>query len=332
MVKAEPLSARKARLRGMERWILGHKDEIRRALYADMGKSAPEADRSEIFPVLAEVRKASRNLKRWARPRRVRTSFTFLGTRAFVHYEPKGVCLIISPWNYPLLLSLGPVVSAIAAGNTFLLKPSEFTPHVSGLLKQMVRELFPENIGWVAEGDATVSQALLQLPFDHIFFTGSPAVGRIVMKAAAEHLSSVTLELGGKSPTIVDETASLEDAAKKIAWGKWLNAGQTCLAPDYLLVHKNVMNSFLGKLKDQAEKRFKDSEYTSIINRTHFNRLRAYIADAEKKGATEVVEGRLDEANCRMHPFIFTEVNDQMLLMQEEIFGPVLPVDRKSVV
>ncbi|RMI06670.1 MAG: aldehyde dehydrogenase family protein, partial [Calditrichaeota bacterium] len=238
-----------ARLKRILQWMMAHRQEIHRALYEDFRKPAPEVDLSEILFVKSEIKHAVRHLKKWMKPRRVRPTLTLATTRAWVRYEPRGVVLIISPWNYPFNLTVGPLVSALAAGNCVILKPSEHTPHTSALLRRMVTELFPENEVALFEGDAQVAQMLLQKPFDHIFFTGSPRVGKIVMKAAAEHLSTVTLELGGKSPVIIDETANIKDAAEKVAWGKFVNDGQTCIAPDYLLVHRSRYQPFLEALR-----------------------------------------------------------------------------------
>ncbi len=237
------------KLRKIERAMLAHRDEIRAAMWADYQKPVPEVDLSEIFAVVGEARHARRHLRRWMKPRRVSTPLSLLGSRSKILYEPKGMVLILAPWNFPFNLTLGPLVSAVAAGNCAILKPSEMTPHSSACMKKILAEIFDESEVAVIEGDAEVAAALLKKRFDHIFFTGSPRVGRIVMKAAAEYLTSVTLELGGKSPAIIDGTANLDEAAKKIAWGKCFNSGQVCIAPDYLLVDEKVREPFLEKLR-----------------------------------------------------------------------------------
>lgn len=322
-----PLQSRKQKLKALRHWIYTQRDDIQAAVYQDMAKPASEVDVTEIYPVLAEAWSAIRHLKSWAAPEPVNGSLTFLGTSAYVHYEPKGTSLVISPWNYPLLLAIGPIISSIAAGNTIILKPSEFTPAVNGVIRTMIGELFAEEEVAMLEGDAAVATDLLKLPFDHIFFTGSPAVGKIVMEAAAKNLTSVTLELGGKSPTIVDETADELDAARKIAWGKWTNAGQTCVAPDYVFVHRSKMTSLLRALELHAEKGYSNkASYTSIINERHFDRLSSCLSDAVDKGAKVEFGGEMHRASCTISPTVLTETTDEMLLMKEEIFGPLLPI------
>lgn len=322
-----PVGIRKTILRQMEQWVLGHREEIQQALMKDLKKPASEADISEIYPVLSEIRHTQRNLLKWASPARLSGSLPFLGTRASIHYEPKGACLLISPWNYPFLLAVGPIVSAIAAGNTFVLKPSEYTPSTNAVIRELISALFSPETGILVEGEADVAKELLRFPFDHIFFTGSPAVGRIIMEAAARHLTSVTLELGGKSPTIVDETADLEDAAQKVAWGKWLNAGQTCVAPDYLFIHESRKEPFLRLLKEQTERLYgSEDRYTGIINKRHFDRLNTAIQNALSANATIEFGGEADQEACRIGPLVLSGISDDMDLMEQEIFGPVLPV------
>ena len=295
-------------------------------MYNDFQKSAGEVDLSEIFPVLSEIRKIRRELKYWVRPKHVGSPLTFLGSSSEVFFEPKGVSLIISPWNYPFQLAVGPILSSIAAGNTAILKPSELTPHTSALLAKMATDLFSPDYLYVAEGDAAVSTELLELPFDHIFFTGSPAVGKIVMAAAAKHLTSVTLELGGKSPAIIDETADLKDTAEKIAWGKWLNAGQTCVAPDYLLLHENHKDKFIDLLEKQINLQYGNgSQLTAIVNERHLNRLKSALEEALKGGA-RIVIGQSTKHDIKMQPLVLMDVPEHATLFEEEIFGPILPI------
>src|SRR5436190_6901235 len=244
-VAAASAAKRLSKIRRLHDALLKRRSEVHRALWDDYRKPAAEVDLSEIYPVLGEARHAMRHLATWMRPRRVATPLALFGSRSRIVYEPKGVVLVISPWNFPVNLTLGPLVSAVAAGNCVMIKPSEMTPHTSACMKRIVSELFDESEVAVVEGDADVSEALLRKKWDHIFFTGSPAVGRVVMKAAAEHLTPVTLELGGKSPVIVDRTANLDEAAKKIAWGKFFNSGQICIAPDYLLVDEAIREPFI---------------------------------------------------------------------------------------
>ncbi|MEP4532424.1 MAG: aldehyde dehydrogenase family protein [Cyclobacteriaceae bacterium] len=324
-LRSEKISLRKKRLEVLEKWMLQNREAIKAALASDLGKSAHEADISEVFPALSEVRKARRNLNLWSRAKQVKSSMTFIGTRAKIAYEPKGVCLIISPWNYPFMLAAGPLISALSAGNTVFLKPSEFTPATSALLKTMVEALFDEEVAVVYEGDANVAQQLLQLPFNHIFFTGSPAVGKIIMKHAAAHLSSVTLELGGKSPTIVDETASIKDAAHKIAWGKWINAGQTCVAPDHLYIHRSISDEFITQLKNEVSKLYgKPEDYTGIVNEKHFDRLSELLKETSESSI--LLSGKVDKSELIIDPVICKDISAESGLMREEIFGPILPI------
>jgi aldehyde dehydrogenase (NAD+) len=315
-LRSEPVAKRIERLRKLEAWVRKNEPALAEAVYKDMGKPPMEVATSEIFPALSEISHAIDNLARWTKPTKIDAPITFLGTRSEVIYEPKGVCLIIAPWNYPFNLCIGPLASCLAAGNAALLKPSELTPNTSAFIAKLVAEVFDNDVVAVVEGDADVATTLLQLPFDHIFFTGSPAVGKIIMKAAAERLASVTLELGGKSPAVIDTTANLKDAAKRIAFGKFVNAGQTCIAPDYVLVDKTVEEKFISLLKENIAHQFHN--YSGrVINERHSGRLKILLDDAIKKGAVEVLSGERT---------VLTNVTNEMLVMQEEIFGPILPV------
>jgi aldehyde dehydrogenase (NAD+) len=332
-LRAEPLSARKERLNALRTWIRKNRPSIHEATFKDFRKNPVEVDAIEVFHVLNEIQVALTNLDQWAAPRKIDAPMTMFGTRSFIQYEPRGVCLIISPWNYPFSLAIGPLVAALSAGNTAILKPSELTPNVSALIKKMTSEIFGPDIVSVFEGDATMSAALLKLPFDHIFFTGSPAVGKIVMKAAAENLTSVTLELGGKSPTIVTSSANLNDAAERIAVAKFVNNGQTCIAPDYLLVDEKVADKFVQLLCSQVRKRFAEKEnfetsssYCRIVNERHFVRLNELLQDSLNKGAKLELGGNVDQASRFFHPMILTQVPMDSKLMDQEIFGPILPV------
>ncbi|MEM1407414.1 MAG: aldehyde dehydrogenase family protein [Bacteroidota bacterium] len=334
ILRGESLSNRIKRLKSLKRWIDSNDKMIQKAIFDDFKKPAGAVDISEIYPVLTELKDAIANLKRWAKATKVDTSVAYLSTTASVKYEPKGVCLIISPWNFPFLLTLGPLISALAAGNTVIIKPSEMTPHTSDIMDKMIGDLYREDYVAVFKGDAAMSQMLLKLPFDHIFFTGSPHVGKVVMRAAAEHLTSITLELGGKSPTVVDETANIRDAAQKIAWGKFMNNGQTCVAPDYILVHESVQDQFLSELKkyvsklfDTGNQGFKQSEdYARVVNQRHLTRLLELVDDAVSSGARLAIPKEVDEEDCFLSPVILTRVSFNTRVMQEEVFGPVLPV------
>jgi len=322
------------KLRRLRTVLHDHRQGFHEAMYADFHKSAEEVDLTEIATVSIEIRHAMKHLKQWMKPKKVRTPLVLLGTSSEIRYEPKGVALIISPWNYPIDLTLGPLVGAIAAGCPAMLKPSEYTPHTTRLLKNMLASLFDENEVALFEGDAAVSQALLQHPFDHIFFTGSPAVGKIVMRAAAEHLSSITLELGGKSPTIVDETADVDEAAAKIAYGKLANAGQTCIAPDYVYVHERLHDDFVVALGrevkalygNQPDARATNDDLAHIVNDKHFERLQNLRADALAAGATAPLGGIGTPAARFLDPTFLTNVPLDTEIMREEIFGPLLPI------
>ena len=322
---------RKAKLQKILAWTLSHEVEIGQALYADFKKNPAETNLGEIFGVVGEIKHLIKHLNSWMKPQYVPTPLTMIGTSAHVRFEPKGVCLVISPWNYPFNLSIKPLVQAIAAGNTVILKPSEMTPHTSALLKKMLSELFEANEVAVFEGDATVSQILLNQPFNHIFFTGSPNVGKIVMSAASKNLTSVTLELGGKSPCIIDETANIKKSAQKIAWGKFINNGQTCIAPDYALVHKSIENEFIIEMNKAIKVMYSDNpkasnDYCRIVNNRHFNRLNGLLQEAVEKGANISGGGQTDGSENYFAPTLLTDVNDSMKIMNEEIFGPILPI------
>lgn len=340
-MKARSLSLRKenyreriSRLTALRTWILNNRKRVQEAVYNDFRKPPMEVETAEVFTVLADINHTISNLADWVKPRKVDAPLTFFGTRASVNIEPRGLCLIISPWNYPFNLAVGPLISCIAAGNNAILKPSELTPNTSALISEMAKEVFEKDIVSVVLGDASASEELLQLPFDHIFFTGSPAVGKIVMKAAAEHLSSVTLELGGKSPAIVDATANIDDAARRIAFGKFFNNGQTCIAPDYVLIEKSVKDEFIKKLGENVNKMFGQGrtvdeaadDYARIVNARHFARLSGLLSDAIEKGARPVFGGTVNEKTLFFQPTILTDVPAGARVMQEEIFGPLLPV------
>ncbi|GAB3700687.1 aldehyde dehydrogenase family protein [Spirosoma flavus] len=322
------------RIRRIQQWLTGNETAIQQAMYDDFRRPPVEVMVGDLIPIYSEIKHTIRHLNQWMKPQRVPTSLALVGTRSYIHYESKGNVLIISPWNYPLALMIRPLVMAIAAGNVSILKPSELTPHTSGLMKRMISELFPPNEVTVFEGDATVSEALLELPFNHIYFTGSPSVGRLVMTAAAKHLASVTLELGGKSPAFVDESANVKQAAEQIAWGKYFNNGQTCIAPDYLLVHEAIKKPFLESLQERLRKMYQSDNksvetsdsYARIVNKKHFERLRMLLDDATSKGANVTFGGQLNADQNFIEPTILENVTLDMRVMQEEIFGPILPI------
>ena len=322
------------KIRKLRDTVIAHTEGWYRAAYADFKKPQGEVDLAEILPVCLEANEAIRKLKKWMKPTRVWPTLLTFGMRSYVQYVPRGRCLIIGPFNYPVNLTLGPLVSAIAAGNTAILKPSELTPNLSALICKVVREVFTEDEVAIFEGEADVSQALLELPFDHIFFTGSPMIGKYVMGAAAKNLTSVTLELGGKSPTIIDESADLQLAAINVMWAKFANAGQTCIAPDHVFVHESVKDAWVACCREQLKKAYgttlaeqKDSPYLAhIVNARHTTRIKALLDDATAKGARALAGGGTHEGECFIQPTLLDQVSDQSRIMDEEIFGPLLPI------
>ncbi|HUR40889.1 MAG TPA: aldehyde dehydrogenase family protein [Verrucomicrobiae bacterium] len=314
--------------------VMARRPEIYEAAYKDFKKPPAEVDLGEILPVVSEAKHAKRALKKWMKPQGVwPTSLTF-GLKSWVQHEPKGRCLIISPWNYNLNLAFGPMVSAIAAGNTVILKPSEMTPNLTAVMVRIVRDLFSEDEIAIFEGAADVSSALLALPFDHIFFTGSPAIGKVVMAAAAKHLTSVTLELGGKSPTIIDDTADLALAAKTLMWGKYANCGQTCIAPDYVYVHATVKDRFVEECRkvikecygETLAEQLASQNLARVVNLRHTQRIAGLLADAKQKGAKVTLGGEVSEKDCFIQPTFIENVPAEARIQAEEIFGPLLPI------
>ncbi len=327
LLRDAPLKSRRKKLKLLKNWILANRSAIQDAVFQDLQKPALETDINEIFVVLTEIRTALRKLDSWAADRPIPSSLAYFGTGAYVHHEPKGACLIIAPWNYPFQLAVAPMVSALAAGNTIILKPSEVADSTSELIQRMCNDLFESDEVKVIQGGVEETTSLLQLPFDHIFFTGSPQVGKIVMQAAGKNLASVTLELGGKSPTIVDKSANIKDAAEKISWGKWQNAGQVCIAPDYLFVHEDVKDRLVQELKTAVNKIYgKDENYGGIINKHHFRRVKGIMEDALEKGATIEFGGETDETNLRFAPTLLSNANLEARILDEEIFGPIIPI------
>ena len=308
-----------------------YKQPLRDALFSDFGKPFLETDLTEIYPILAEIKHIERNLRDWMRPKKVGNPLPMIGSRSYIEYESKGVCLILSPWNFPVNLTFDPLVSAIAAGNCCIVKPSEFTPATSQVMAEIVSALFDPSEIALVQGEVETAKALLELPFHHIFFTGSPAVGKQIMKAASRHLSSVTLELGGKSPAFVDETASMETTAKRLAWGKCLNAGQICVAPDYVLVTEKAKGAFVEALKNQLDSFFPQGashseSYSRIIHTAHHRRLQDLVNSAVTQGARIIYGGGNTEEKHFFEPTLIDQVPEDAALLQEEIFGPVLPI------
>jgi aldehyde dehydrogenase (NAD+) len=298
------------------------------ALLKDLRKSEMEAYATEIGLVLDSIRYTMNNLKRWAKPQKVKTPLFLMPSTSRILSEPYGTVLIISPYNYPVYLCIEPMIGAIAAGNCVVLKPSEMTPNVSAALRHIVTETFDESYVRIVEGEREVTSALLAASFDYIFFTGSVPVGKIVMEAAAKQLIPVTLELGGKSPVIVDSTANLNVAAKRIVWGKLLNAGQTCIAPDYVLVHEDVKDTLISKMKETIAAFYGANpglspDFGRIVNERHFHRLAAII---DQDRANVVAGGRVDKADLYIEPTLLSAKSWDDAAMSEEIFGPILPI------
>lgn len=322
---------RKAKLNKLHKAVMKYRPQIKEALFKDFRKHPSEVDLTEIYPVTSELKKAKSNIRSWMRNQYVDTPISLLGSSSYIKHEPKGIVLIISPWNFPVNLTFGPLVSAIAAGNTVMIKASENTPNASIIMKKIIDEVFDEKEVAMVEGGISTSTELLKLPFNHIFFTGAPSIGKIVMSAAAKNLTSVTLELGGKSPTIVDETANVEMAARRIAWSKYLNNGQVCIAPDYIFVHKNKKAAFLAAVKKNIQKFYsedasKESSYARMVNQKHHQRVSSYVADAVEKGANIEAGGNFDPSQDYIAPTVVSGLPKDAMLMKEEIFGPIMPV------
>ncbi|MBK9290828.1 MAG: aldehyde dehydrogenase [Bacteroidetes bacterium] len=322
----QDLQFRRDALRRLQQLIRNNLERIAEALRQDLGKSAFEAYATESGIVLEEIRLHLRKMKKWAKPRRVASPLAAFPASSYLTPEPYGCTLIISPWNYPFQLAVAPLVGALSAGNCAIIKPSEYSTHTSALLKDLINNNFDNGHICVVEGDASVSQALLALPYDLIFFTGSPQIGKIVMRAAAEHLTPVVLELGGKSPCIIDRSADLKLAARRIVWGKLINAGQTCIAPDYVLVPEEIISDFEAIAKQEIRKMYGDEllrnqEYPKIINQKHFGRLKAMLDEVRVQELPA-----MDAATCRMAPAIVSNPPESSAMLQEEIFGPILPL------
>lgn len=313
-------------LKKLHRAIRSHQSELAQAMRTDLGKSASESYMCEIGLTLSELSFQIRHLKKWARPKRHMTDLANFHGRSFSLREPYGCVLVMSPWNYPFLLCMEPLIGAIAAGNCCILKPSAYSPATSAAIKALIQEVFPEEYAAVIEGGRAENSALLEERFDYIFFTGGVTVGKLVMEKAAVHLTPVTLELGGKSPCIVDKTSDLKLAAARIAFGKYLNCGQTCVAPDYLLIHRSVKEAFLDHLSRMITEMYgshplDNPDYGKIINQKHFQRL-VNLMTPEKV----IYGGATDPASLRIAPAIMDHVTREDAVMQEEIFGPILPV------
>lgn len=317
-------------LKSLANLLVTEQKAIIDAINADFSnRSADETLLAEVLPSLHGVHYATRRVKKWMKPSRRSVGMQFMPASAKVIYQPLGVVGVIVPWNYPLFLAIGPLTGALAAGNRVMIKMSESTPETARLLKELLGKVFPEDLVAVVQGEVDVGVAFSKLPFDHLLFTGATSVGKHVMRAAAENLTPVTLELGGKSPAIISASVPMKDAAERIAFGKSLNAGQTCVAPDYVLVPQNRVDEFVESYRQVVQGFFpkleNNPDYTAIINERQLARLNSYLADAQARGATVVplfpqAQGR------RLPQALVLNVSDEMKIMQEEIFGPLLPV------
>lgn len=313
-------------LKSLQNALVKYDSEILDALKQDLNKSAFEAYESELGLVREELSSTIRQLPKWAARKRVRTPLMHFCSSSFLYPEPYGTVLIMSPWNYPFQLTMIPLIGAIAAGNCCVLKPSEYAFRTSEIIQKIVHEVFDEGHVSVVRGGRAANQSLLEEQFDYIFFTGSPAVGHLVMESAAKHLTPMTLELGGKSPCIVDQTADLSIAAKRIIWGKCLNAGQTCIAPDYLFVHHSVKDQLIGEMKQAIQSFYggrpeENPDYPKIINEKHFERLKGLM-----QAGNQLSGGRIRPQTRQIAPTLIDGITPDDPIMQEEIFGPLLPI------
>ena len=320
------VEVRKNNLKKLYEGVQRFEQEIFQALKLDLNKSVHESFTTEVGYVLKEISFQLKHISSWSKPKRVRTALTHFGSKGKVVPEPYGVTLIIAPWNYPFQLAIAPLVGALAAGNTIVLKPSELTPNVSKVITRMLEELFQEELVAVVEGGVEESTALLKEPFDYIFFTGSVGVGKVVMEAAAKQLTPLTLELGGKSPCIVHKDAKIDVTARRIVWGKFLNAGQTCVAPDYMYVHASVKEQLIEALRHEIEKQYgkeplHNDNYVRIVSERHFERLCTFLKDGKT-----VIGGNYKKETLHIEPTVLTNVTWESAVMEDEIFGPILPI------
>ena len=324
--KTKDISFRLSLLKALKKEIISNELDIYEALKKDFKKPEFEVFISEYGLVISELNLVIKNLKKWTKPNRIKSSILTFPSKDYIYKDPYGNVLIISPWNYPFLLALSPLIMAISAGNTVVLKPSELTTNTSKLISKIIKKVFPESLAISVEGGAEVATELLAQKWDYIFFTGSVAIGKIVAKAAAKTLTPTTLELGGKSPCIIDDSFNLKLAAKRISWGKFLNGGQTCIAPDYILIKSNIKNDFIKALKSEIIKRYGKNpklspDFPRIINSKSTLRLKDALQNCKI-----VFGGDIDESNCYISPTIVDEPSLESNLMQDEIFGPILPI------
>ncbi|HCW7748189.1 TPA: aldehyde dehydrogenase [Staphylococcus aureus] len=322
------ISFRKEQLKKLSKAIKSYESDILEALYTDLGKNKVEAYATEIGITLKSIKNARKELKNWTKTKNVDTPLYLFPTKSYIKKEPYGTVLIIAPFNYPFQLVFEPLIGAIAAGNTAIIKPSELTPNVARVIKRLINETFDANYIEVIEGGIEETQTLIHLPFDYVFFTGSENVGKIVYQAASENLVPVTLEMGGKSPVIVDETANIKVASERICFGKFTNAGQTCVAPDYILVHESVKDDLITALSKTLREFYgqniqQSPDYGRIVNLKHYHRLTSLLNSAQMN---IVFGGHSDEDERYIEPTLLDHVTNDSAIMQEEIFGPILPI------
>lgn len=330
-IKSTSVDERIKWLKKLKEVIISQEEDIKSAIYLDFKKNAIETETTEILASILELDLFIKNLKRWSKTKNVKSSWLFASTKAQLHYEPKGNTLIITPWNYPFQLPMVHLVASVAAGNTVILKLSEFTPHINQVIEDIINQVFERKHVAVIQGGVEETTYLLSLKFDHIHFTGSPAVGKIIMEAASKHLSSITLELGGKSPAFIDKTANLQETSRNIIWAKFTNMGQTCIAPDYLLVDSVIADSFEQVLREEMVKAFgpkaqESPDLARIINIRQYERLIKNIEDLDHSSAKWIITGENDKEDLFIHPRVLKNMPLDSILMQEEIFGPILPI------
>ncbi|HEI6621728.1 TPA: aldehyde dehydrogenase [Staphylococcus aureus] len=326
--QTKDISFRKEQLKKLSKAIKSYESDILEALYTDLGKNKVEAYATEIGITLKSIKNARKELKNWTKTKNVDTPLYLFPTKSYIKKEPYGTVLIIAPFNYPFQLVFEPLIGAIAAGNTAIIKPSELTPNVARVIKRLINETFDANYIEVIEGGIEEKQTLIHLPFDYVFFTGSENVGKIVYQAASENLVPVTLEMGGKSPVIVDETANIKVASERICFGKFTNAGQTCVAPDYILVHESVKDDLITALSKTLREFYgqniqQSPDYGRIVNLKHYHRLTSLLNSAQMN---IVFGGHSDEDERYIEPTLLDHVTNDSAIMQEEIFGPILPI------
>ena len=324
--KTKDLDYRLSLLRALKVEILANEQAVIGALNKDFKKSEFEGYLSEFGIVISELNFAIKNLKRWAKPKRIKSSLLTFPSKDYLYPEPFGTALIIAPWNYPFLLAMEPLIMAIAAGNTVVIKPSELTENTSKLITRIIKNVFPKTIATSIQGGVEISTELLAQKWDYIFFTGSTHVGKIVAQAAAKHLTPVVLELGGKSPCIIDDSVNLKLVARRLVWGKLLNGGQTCIAPDYVIAKSNIKEDLIAVLKTEINKQYGENpenslDFPRIVNKNNTKRLETLLQDSNI-----VFGGKINVNECYISPTLVDQPSLNSQIMQEEIFGPILPI------